>query len=709
MRTVSATAEIAATGFFNEAALSAASALTSEGLADGHRSAAATSADAAMNSAASADNFADAALSSVVNAQSSANAANNSADAALGHANAASGSAGEAAGSVASISGFADAASDSADAAAGSVASISDFADAASGSADAAAQSVIDAADASRLTLGTVTTSAPGAGGSVTITGATGAQVLNFVVPQGPQGIGPVTIADAAPVSPTDGMLWMRTTTEILYLYSSAQSRWIIPYALDVDRELDSDDEFLSLNLQFSRDKTLIARRGPTPTFSRASGGTYVGSDGLIHGIDSSGTSNSISIASKTFTLDAPLGQDQKWRAGDVVEASNGVNFMVGTVTSYTPSTQVLVCNMTSIGGTGTFDLWRVSYRGPRFDHDPLTLACKGLLIEEARTNLYQQSEVFNDSFWTKTRSSISSNATTAPDGTLTADKLVEDTTASNTHITQSTVTPPATAHTLSVFAKKGERTWIVLRLGGTNTFFNLDDGTIAAGSVNSPTITNFGNGWYRCAVTSSFGTQGQFWLATNSTTTSYTGDGTSGLFIWGAQLEAGAFPTSYIPTAATAPLTRSADVCSITGSAFSGFYNQSEGTISYKASTAQPGNSVVVYSVTDGTTSNLIQSCPGPASFLILRLGASEVSLNHGTFTIGVAASQASAYKLNDFASAKNGEAVLVDSTGTPPSVSQIGLGSQNVAAGRINGHIAYFRYYKKRLTNFKLQSLTS
>ena len=613
------------------------------------------------------------------------------------------------------------------------------FAEAAEASATAAAISANEAADASRLEIGTVSTSAPGADGSVSITGDPGEQVLDFVVPRGPQGevgltgatgpqgpigltgaqgiqgiqgvqgVGPVTIADAAPVSPTDGMLWMRTTTEILYLYSSAQSRWIIPYALDVDRELDSDDEFLSLNLQFSRDKTLIARRGPTPTFSRASGGTYVGSDGLIHGIDSSGTSNSISIASKTFTLDAPLGQDQKWRAGDVVEASNGVNFMVGTVTSYTPSTQVLVCNMTSIGGTGTFDLWRVSYRGPRFDHDPLTLACKGLLIEEARTNLYQQSEVFNDSFWTKTRSSISSNATTAPDGTLTADKLVEDTTASNTHITQSTVTPPATAHTLSVFAKKGERTWIVLRLGGTNTFFNLDDGTIAAGSVNSPTITNFGNGWYRCAVTSSFGTQGQFWLATNSTTTSYTGDGTSGLFIWGAQLEAGAFPTSYIPTAATAPLTRSADVCSITGSAFSGFYNQSEGTISYKASTAQPGNSVVVYSVTDGTTSNLIQSCPGPASFLILRLGASEVSLNHGTFTIGVAASQASAYKLNDFASAKNGEAVLVDSTGTPPSVSQIGLGSQNVAAGRINGHIAYFRYYKKRLTNFKLQSLTS
>jgi hypothetical protein len=234
---------------------------------------------------------------------------------------------------------------------------------------------------------------------------------------------------------------------------------------------LSSNDQ-LSLDLPFAATKSLAARVGPTPTFTRGSGATYIGSDGLIHGVDTSTTSNTIGTGSRTFTLAATAGQDQFWRTGDAVEASNGSNIMAGTVTSYDATTQSLVCNMTTASGTGTFTSWRIGYRGPRFDHNPTSpFACRGLLIEEGRTNLYQQSEVFNNSFWSKTRSSIREDETTAPDGTLTADKLVEDTTASNTHTIQSTVTPPATAHTLSVFAKKGERTWIVLRLGGTNTF----------------------------------------------------------------------------------------------------------------------------------------------------------------------------------------------------------------------------------------------
>jgi hypothetical protein len=224
-------------------------------------------------------------------------------------------------------------------------------------------------------------------------------------------------------------------------------------------------------------------------------------------------------------------------------------------------------------------------------------------------------------------------------------------------------------------------------------------------GTLINRTVVDVGGGWKRIITTyAATGTFGTFrvQIVGGVGINQFTG------LLWGAQLEAGSFPTSYIPTT-TGTLARSADVCSITGTDFSSFYNQSEGTISYKASTARPGNSVVVYSVSDGTISNIINSCPGSASFNILRLGASEVSLNHGTFTTGVAASQASAYKLNNFASSKNGGTVLVDSTGTPPSVSQISLGSQNVEPERINGHIAYFRYYKKRLPNAKLVTLTT
>jgi hypothetical protein len=363
-------------------------------------------------------------------------------------------------------------------------------------------------------------------------------------------------------------------------------------------------------------------------------------------------------------------------------------------------------------GSTGTFVgsnslIQTAAVNEPRFDHTSAGV-CRGLLIEEGRTNLYQQSEVFNDSFWTKTRSSISSNATTAPDGTLTADKLVEDTTASNTHTIQSTVTPPATAHTLSVFAKKGERTWIVLRLGGTNTFFNLDDGTIAAGSVNSPTITNFGNGWYRCAVTSSSGTQGQFWLATNSTTTSYTGDGTSGLFIWGAQLEAGSFPTSYIPTT-TGTLARSADVCSITGGDFTSFYNQSEGTMLTNAFTPASGDRTVL-AADDNTANEMIRlRTEGTNPFFKVTDGGSElVAIDAGTVSANTSFKLIGAYKLDDFASSINGGAAGTDTSGTTPTVDRMRIGAGQ-GGNTMCGCVAAIRYYKKRLPNAKLVTLTT
>jgi hypothetical protein len=313
---------------------------------------------------------------------------------------------------------------------------------------------------------------------------------------------------------------------------------------------------------------------------------------------------------------------------------------------------------------------------------------------------LYPRSEEFETVSWAKTRSSITANATTAPDGTLTADKLVEDTTASNTHTSGSSVTPPATAHTLSVFAKKGERTWIVLRLGGNNTFFNLDDGTIAAGSVNSPTITNFGDGWYRCTVTSSAGTQGSFHLATNSTTTSYTGDGTSGLFLWGAQLEAGSFATSYIPTT-TASVVRSDDVCSITGDAFSGFYNQSEGTVIVNGDSAGASGSRWC-----GTSPTRAFELYGKTNLVYFESsGITETPIG----AISLPTKFGLACKLNDFQGVRNGTLGGADTNATMPSPTTFHIGNLLGTSSWLNGCISSIRYFKKRLPNAKLQTLTA
>ena len=96
----------------------------------------------------------------------------------------------------------------------------------------------------------------------------------------------------------------------------------------------------------------------------------------------------------------------------------------------------------------------------PRFDYDPVTLACKGLLIEESRANLLLQSNTF-DTSWTATRASAVSQTVTAPDGSSSAFKLTEDSTASNTHFIQQNVTGTLAAYTWSVYAKAGERNWL--------------------------------------------------------------------------------------------------------------------------------------------------------------------------------------------------------------------------------------------------------
>ena len=202
----------------------------------------------------------------------------------------------------------------------------------------------------------------------------------------------------------------------------------------------------------------------------------------------------------------------------------------------------------------------------PRFDWDPVTRECKGLLIEEARTNLWTYSNDFDNAYWTKTNGAISANATTAPDGTTTADKFVEAATTANKEVARGSLTVVAgTSYTISIYAKAVERTAFRLGAatsyftGSTSAFFELSNGTIPfanQGGFTASTITSVGNGWYRCTATfvptvsgSSFSL---YHTLMSGSTSGYLGDGTSGMFFWGAQLEEGAFATSYIPSSVT-------------------------------------------------------------------------------------------------------------------------------------------------------------
>ena len=178
-------------------------------------------------------------------------------------------------------------------------------------------------------------------------------------------------------------------------------------------------------------------------------------------------------------------------------------------------------------------------------------------LVELVPVNLFTYSQEFNDASWVKSNSSITANATTAPDGTLTADKLIENSSNAN-HLVQKAISSSDSVYTFSVFAKKSERNWVVLRsvnasLQNVKAWFNIDAGTIGT-LENGATanITNVGNGWYKLEMTiPSFSTGFEFRVSTSTgnNVDSYTGDGTSGIFIWGAQLVTGSSAKEYFPT----------------------------------------------------------------------------------------------------------------------------------------------------------------
>ena len=372
------------------------------------------------------------------------------------------------------------------------------------------------------------------------------------------------------------------------------------------------------------------------------------------------------------------------------------------------------------------------AYYGPRFDYDPVTLAPRGLLVEEQRTNLLLRSEEFDNASWTKSRSTITANATTSPDGTVDADKLVEDTTATATHrvFQQASKSASSVTRTFSVYLKAAERTFARVSISdNTEAVTARVDVDLSAGTINtaavfggtsisspSASISLAGNGWYRVSITATFDATitnpGAFvFLCSAFGVISYTGNGTSGIFVWGAQWEDGSFATSYIPTVAS-QVTRTADVATITGANFSQWYNQSEGTFVVEADSGGNVSTIPIYRVlsagSGGDTISLFMyngSWGGTSRVGSVFQADLEVA---GTYTANVPAKTAFAFKADDFAASVNGSAVLTDTSGTVPTVAALNLGSGGGSA-YLNGHIRSLTYYNTRLPNARLQALTS
>jgi hypothetical protein len=358
------------------------------------------------------------------------------------------------------------------------------------------------------------------------------------------------------------------------------------------------------------------------------------------------------------------------------------------TATAYTATTTQPITNYIPV-------LLTAGGNQARFDHNPTTGESLGLLIEEQRTNLLTYSEQFNTGSWVASGSTIYSNYAIAPDANLTADRL---------YMANNSQTPyqlfnfaNGVTYTFSCYVKRTWSTNQVFRLAKFQTAQALSSDFTATSDWQRFTFTIVGNG---DALSSSV----------------YFSVGSSGasadILIWGAQLEVGSFATSYIATT-SASATRTADVASMTGTNFSSWYNQAEGTL-YAESLFNSGSI---------TTDQLIIAVDANTNGYRNKISRYNGSV-YGTTTngsaqadigLGSANSQNTlykssyVYKTNDFSGTVNSGTVATDSSGTVPTGLSQALIGKSASGEYLNGTIRKLAYYPFRVTNTQLQALTS
>lgn len=354
----------------------------------------------------------------------------------------------------------------------------------------------------------------------------------------------------------------------------------------------------------------------------------------------------------------------------------------------------------------------------PRLDY--LDSSCPKLLLEPQRTNLVTYSEQFDNAVWAKSLCTITSNQIVSPSGYLDAD-LVTTSGAADT-LQQSVSVTSGTAYTFSGFIKSGSTDTIDFVVYGSLTTsvgtYNLTNGTATSGT-GSPVVSiqDYGNGWYRATLTATATSTGtaNFYFGSGST------DAISTYHVWGAQLESGAYATSYIPTLSAA-VTRGADAAYKTG--ISSLIGQTEGTLF--ADFVYDGDFQHRFNVAEAGSSNnwIFMSIPESANGngrVYIKTNSSthldtSTGLGSGTFVKGQRYKAAFAYKSGDWAIYING--VLKSSgsdTFTAPSPNFDGFypsGTSPLSGSQVQLSAVNFNQnilFKTRLSNAELESLTT
>jgi hypothetical protein len=312
----------------------------------------------------------------------------------------------------------------------------------------------------------------------------------------------------------------------------------------------------------------------------------------------------------------------------------------------------------------------------PRFDHDPVTGESLGLLVEEQRANLIVRSEEFDNGYWnTSSGVSVFANEVVSPDGKQTADRIV------------ATGASPLLAVLFSPSIPAGYRRSIWAKVpSGTATVHLMGHNT------DPSTLFTLTDQWQRFDVESNVGPSTDYFYAVD-----FRGSSTATeVHLWGAQLEAGSFPTSYIPTSGSSQ-TRYADVAAVEGTDFSSFYDATEGTVFAVASSVATGTRGIV-GIDDNTANERIelQTDGTDPEFVVIDGGAGS-TLDTGTITAYTFFNLTGAYKHNDLAATVGGVAVQT-ATDTLPTVDRMRIGVLQASGTYLNGHIKRLTYWPRR-----------
>jgi hypothetical protein len=352
------------------------------------------------------------------------------------------------------------------------------------------------------------------------------------------------------------------------------------------------------------------------------------------------------------------------------------------------------------------------------FSADSLRYGDRGALVENAGTNLshwsQQLKQADSSNYWVNSGGTMTTDATAAPDGSMTAELFVENSSGGVHYFCQDAgIARTAVQHVLSVYLKPRERTRFSLHLIEPVIFthhgcrFLCTGGgsvTGTTGTITASGIEALANGWYRCWISRTLST-GDWFIrvslidADGALPKSYTGDGTSGAYAWGVQLEVGAKPTSYIPTFGGASSTRPAEVVTFSDLTW---WGGSANSI-YAEWLARNTNNAVVWAF-DATNDKVLDEQTGMSARIA---GATVANTAAADSTVKAAAR----LSLNDFAISMNGGAVATDGSETDPgTLAAARLGLSLAGANGLDGHIRRVAAWGATgLANGVLQSLST